>query len=45
MAGIFGGVNFRGKLEKDLRINFCGFKFRDSNPNPRARHGTALTMM
>ena len=33
---IFGGANFRGKLEKDLRINFCGFKFRDSNPNPRA---------
>ena len=23
--------NFRGKSEKALKINFCGFKFRDSN--------------
>jgi hypothetical protein len=28
----FGGANFRGKSEKALRINFRGFKFRDSNP-------------
>ena len=29
---IFVGANFRGKSEKALRINFCGFKFCDSNP-------------
>ena len=29
---IFRGANFRGKSEKALRINFRGFKFRDSNP-------------
>ena len=28
---IFVGTNFRGKSEKALKINFCGFKFRDSN--------------
>ena len=25
------GSNFRGKSEKALKINFCDFKFRDSN--------------
>ena len=25
------GANFRGKSEKVLKINFHGFKFRDSN--------------
>ena len=25
------GVNFHGKSEKTLKINFCGFKFRGSN--------------
>ena len=25
------GSNFRGKSEKALKINFRGFKFRDSN--------------
>ena len=29
---IFRGDNFRGKSEEALRINFRGFKFRDSNP-------------
>ncbi len=29
---IFGGAKFREKSEKALRINFRGFKFRDSNP-------------
>ncbi len=29
---ILGGAKFRGKLEKALRINFRGVKFRDSNP-------------
>ena len=33
------GSNFRGKSEKALKINFRGFKFRDSN---RSR-GVALT--
>ena len=28
---IFGDANFRVKSEKALRINFRGFKFRDSN--------------
>ena len=28
---IFVGSNFRGKSEKALKINFCGFNFRDSN--------------
>ena len=28
---IFMGANFRGKFEKALKINFRGFKFRDSN--------------
>ena len=28
---IFVGSNFRGKSEKALKINFRGFKFRDSN--------------
>ena len=28
---IFVGSNFRGKSEKTLKINFRGFKFRDSN--------------
>ena len=27
---IFVGSNFRGKSEKALKINFRGFKFRDS---------------
>ena len=29
---IVGGANFRGKSQKALRINFCGFKFHDSKP-------------
>ena len=28
---IFVGSNYRGKSEKALKINFRGFKFRDSN--------------
>ena len=28
---ILMGSNFRGKSEKALKINFRGFKFRDSN--------------
>ena len=28
---IFVGTNFRGKSEKALKINFYGFKIRDSN--------------
>ena len=28
---IFAGSNFRGKSEKALKINFRGFKFRDSS--------------
>ena len=28
---IFVGANFHGKSEKALKINFRGFKFRDSN--------------
>ena len=28
---IFVDANFRGKSEKALKINFRGFKFRDSN--------------
>ena len=28
---IFMGSNFRGKSKKALKINFRGFKFRDSN--------------
>ena len=28
---IFVGANFHGKSEEALKINFCGFKFRDSN--------------
>jgi hypothetical protein len=28
---IFGGANFYGESEKALRINFRGFKFRDSS--------------
>ena len=28
---IFVGSNFHGKSEKALKINFRGFKFRDSN--------------
>ena len=28
---IFMGANFSGKSEKALKINFRGFKFRDSN--------------
>ena len=28
---IFVGANLRGKPENALKINFCGFKFRDSN--------------
>jgi hypothetical protein len=32
MVGNFrGGANFCGKSEKALRINFYGFKFRDSS--------------
>ena len=31
------GSNFRGKSEKALKINFRGFKFRDSNQS-RAWH-------
>ena len=31
------GFNFRGKFEKALKINFRGFKFRDSNQS-RAWH-------
>ena len=27
------GANFRVKSEKALKINFRGFKFRDSNPS------------
>ena len=37
---VIGGANFRGKA---LRINFRGFKFRDSNPVQG--RGTAQTMM
>ena len=29
--------NFRGKSEKALKINFCGFKFRDSNQSRAAQ--------
>ena len=28
---IFVGASFHGKSEEALKINFCGFKFRDSN--------------
>ena len=28
---LFMGANFHGKSEKALKINFCGFKFHDSN--------------
>ena len=28
---IFVGANFCGKSEKALKVNFCGFKFHDSN--------------
>ena len=38
-----GGVNYRGKPEKDLRINFGGVKFHVSNP--AQGRGTALTMI
>ena len=31
MRAIFMGSNFRGKSENALKINFRGFKFRDSN--------------
>ena len=40
---ICGGANFRGKSEKALRIDFRGFKFRDSNPVQG--RGTAQIMM
>ena len=36
----FRGANFCEKSEKPLLINFCGFKFRESNPGQQARHCT-----
>ena len=35
------GANFRGKSEKALKMNFYGFKFRDSN-NTGAWHCTSV---
>ena len=40
---IFGGANFRGKLEEALKINFHDFKFCDTNLVQGG--GTAQTMM
>ena len=35
-----GGANFRGKLEKALRINFMVLKILWQQPSLRAQHGT-----
>ena len=43
MVSTFGGTNFCDKSEKALRIDFCGFKFCDSNPIQGC--GTAQTLM
>ena len=33
-----GGANSHGKSENACRICFCGFRFRESKPFPKAQH-------
>jgi hypothetical protein len=42
---IIRGINFRGKSEKALRINFRGFKFYDSSLIQETQCGTVQTIM